>query len=128
MAALSPILRSLKWGDNARAVSFWCPGCDSAHVVIVERSEGGGPCWTWNGSAKAPTLTPSLLVTTGTRVDPNFVWDDDFGPKPPECCHSFVTDGQIQFLGDCDHALANQTVPIPAWPDDFHDGDTECSD
>ena len=31
------------------------------------------------------------------------------GPNPP------VTDvnGQIQFLGDCDHALAGQTVDLP---------------
>jgi len=30
-------------------------------------------------------------------------------------CHSFVTDGQIQFLGDCTHKLAGRTVPLPAW-------------
>ena len=25
----------------------------------------------------------------------------------------FVTDGKIQFLGDCTHALAGQTVDLP---------------
>ena len=25
-------------------------------------------------------------------------------------CHSFVKDGKVQFLGDCDHALAGQTL------------------
>jgi hypothetical protein len=30
-------------------------------------------------------------------------------------CHSFVTDGRIQFLGDCTHALAGQTVDLPEW-------------
>ena len=28
-------------------------------------------------------------------------------------CHSFVTDGRIQFLSDCTHALAGQTVDLP---------------
>ncbi len=36
-------------------------------------------------------------------------------PGKDEVCHSFVTDGQIQFLGDCTHKLAGQTVPLSAW-------------
>ena len=35
-------------------------------------------------------------------------------PAPvPFVCHSFVVDGRIQFLGDCTHELACQTVDIP---------------
>jgi hypothetical protein len=37
--------------------------------------------------------------------------------KVPKICHSFITDGRIQFLGDCTHRLAGQTVPIPDWED-----------
>jgi hypothetical protein len=29
------------------------------------------------------------------------------------CCHSFVTNGKIQFLADCTHKLAGQTVELP---------------
>lgn len=36
-------------------------------------------------------------------------------PQISKRCHSFVVDGQMQFLGDCTHALAGQTVPIPEW-------------
>lgn len=32
-------------------------------------------------------------------------------------CHSFIRDGHWQFLGDCAHALANQTVPMVPVPD-----------
>lgn len=32
---------------------------------------------------------------------------------PPSVCHSFVRDGRIQFLSDCTHKLANQTVDLP---------------
>lgn len=35
-----------------------------------------------------------------------------------EVCHSFVTEGRIQFLGDCTHALANQTVDLPDWTEE----------
>ena len=124
MGALSPILRNLQWGKGGKALSFWCPGCNSAHSVVIQRGSyrPDGPVWGWNGSAEAPTFTPSLLVTSGKRVDPSYQPDPDF-PDPPECCHSFIADGQIQFLGDCTHALAGQTVPIPPWPDHFHDGD-----
>ena len=34
---------------------------------------------------------------------------------PDRVCHSFVTDGNIQFLSDCTHSLAGQTVPLEAW-------------
>jgi hypothetical protein len=73
---------------------FHCPACDKKHAV----STGPGR-WGWNGDAEKPTLTPSVKVTGGG--DPNY------------CCHSFVADGRIQFLGDCSHALAGQTVDLP---------------
>ena len=115
MSALSPILRNVIDGNGERLLSFWCPGCEGSHIVTIERDTR--PCWGWNGSVDAPTFTPSILVTYN---------GDDAGvdDAPPATCHSFVTDGQIQFLGDCTHALAGQTVPIPLWPDDYHDGDT----
>ena len=31
-------------------------------------------------------------------------------------CHSYVKDGQIQFLNDCSHVLAGQTVDLPELP------------
>jgi len=31
----------------------------------------------------------------------------------PSVCHSYVTDGRIQFLADCTHALAGLTVDLP---------------
>jgi len=30
-------------------------------------------------------------------------------------CHSYVTDGRIQFLNDCTHDLAGQTVDLPEY-------------
>lgn len=104
MAAISKVLRSME-GDG---LAFRCPGCKRPHLIHV--GAGSGPRWGWNGNAEKPTFTPSVLVKTGSRVDPSCVWEEG---DPPEVCHSFVTDGQIQFLGDCTHELANQTVDLP---------------
>lgn len=32
------------------------------------------------------------------------------------------TDGMVQFLGDCSHALAGQTLPLPDMPPEYRDG------
>lgn len=71
---------------------FFCPGCNCAHGF----SAGVG-AWMWNGDFDKPTISPSILAL-GTRR-----------------CHSFVRDGKIQFLGDCEHNLKNQTVELPEW-------------
>lgn len=103
----------LRTAEGGRLL-FWCPGCDGAHQVQV--GEGAGPRWTFNGDYDRPTFTPSILVR-GTEP----ITDDDHRrimagervePRPL-VCHSFVTDGQIRFLGDCTHALAGWTVPLP---------------
>lgn len=107
MSALSKVLRSAEGGG----LLFWCPGCDELHVVHV--GEGPRPRWGYNGNPERPTFTPSILVRTGRAVDPSFVPEPG---DPPEVCHSFVTDGRIQFLGDCTHALAGQTVDLPEIP------------
>lgn len=105
MSQLSPILRDTS--DNG--LMFWCPGCDSAHHI--QHGAGAAPRWGWNGNAERPTFTPSVLVTYEGA-------DAGVGGAPPAVCHSFVTDGQIQFLSDCTHGLAGQTVPLPPWPEE----------
>lgn len=97
-----------------QAENFWvfeCPGCACLHSIKT-------PVWTFNGNLEKPTVTPSILVS-GTEP----ITDDEHArimsgeviePKPT-ICHSFVTDGKIQFLDDCTHSLKGQTVEIPDW-------------
>ncbi len=92
-----------------RSVRFMCPGCDSSHICRVEGE--GRPCWGFNGNMDAPTLTPSVLVTYN-GPDAGQLDEDGFR-APPAVCHSYVTNGSIQFLADSTHALAGQTVPLP---------------
>lgn len=119
MSQLSPILRDATDG----MLLFWCPGCDGAHGITVNRGQAEGPKWGWNGSIDKPTFTPSIKVSgyelsaesvarleRGERIGEGQRW-----PGRDTVCHSFVNDGRIQFLGDCTHALAGQTVDLPPW-------------
>lgn len=119
MAVLGKKLRSLE----GNRVAFMCPGCQEMHdVTILQIGPRGyekiGPAWGYNGNPDAPTFTPSILVTGVQGKYVNGEWTGEFvcdaaGNPLPLCCHSFVTDGRIQFLSDCTHALAGQTVDLP---------------
>lgn len=103
-------------------LGFDCPGCEELHIVRI-----GANGWTWNGNHDAPTFFPSVKVTCGHYApgwNGNACWCtyDAEHPEDPsgfKCgiCHSFVTDGKIQFLSDCTHALAGKTVELPPWQD-----------
>lgn len=96
---LSPVLE--RSGDK---IFFECPGCQMLHGINVESD--AYPRWTWNGSVDRPTFQPSVLVRYPWRLL-------ESGEREQVTCHSFVTDGRIQFLDDCTHALAGQTVDLP---------------
>lgn len=110
------VLRILEGG----LLAFWCPGCKRAHTVRVAPAPEP---WGFSGDYLRPTFTPSVLVT-GRDFTPKGRADYDAWcaagfPKPAPTfdnadtrCHSFVRDGQIQFLTDCTHALAGNTVPL----------------
>lgn len=84
--------------QGRQSYRFVCPGCaqydepgSTFHSTHVFDSS-----WTYNGDGDKPTVSPSILVTghDGKR------------------CHSFVREGRIEFLGDCSHNLASQTVEL----------------
>lgn len=63
-------------------------------VMLKGTREGTGN-WTWNGSTTAPTLRPSVLNTGHAHR-----------------CHTWITDGQAQYLDDCSHDLRGQTLAL----------------
>lgn len=106
-----------------RVVHFWCPACEDAHGVTVDTPTG----WAWNGDLEHPTFDPSVKVS-GVQWPPDMGFhkpNHAVAPGQPIVCHSFVHDGRIQFLGDCTHNLADQTVDLPPWPYDDTEGDPD---
>lgn len=122
MGALSSKLRNVAGGG----LSFWCAGCGCAHTVWV--GEGAGPRWTWNGDAERPVFGPSVLVQYDRwepPVTPENLEQWRAAPwvqhKVQHVCHTFVgcsgaQPGEIVYLGDCTHALAGKTIPLPDMP------------
>lgn len=93
-----------------------CPACGCGHLFDGR--------WAFNGDTEKPTFSPSMLVRgqryPSGRQFPNddehkrMMAGEDFRPQMvPTWCHSFVTDGRIEYLADCTHALKGRTVDLP---------------
>jgi len=59
--------------------------------------------WTFNENEECPTFAPSILFFPHPSSPP-------FAHQVR--CHSFIRDGRWEFLSDCEHALAGQTVDM----------------
>lgn len=88
--------------ENGKYQTIHCPGCGYSHTLRVRAKTDEVPSWEFNGDVDKPTFTPSLLV---------------WASRPEARCHSFITNGQIQFLDDCFHELKGQTVELPDYED-----------
>lgn len=93
----------LKRVRDSNIVIFWCAGCKEYHQIDIVK-------WEFNGDFKKPTFSPSYL----TWLDPNPEADMSQGGKFHNGfrCHSFIRDGNIEYLSDCTHKLAGQTVKL----------------
>lgn len=89
-------IREYQASDSA-GWEFNCPGCGDPHRLTTQ---GNGARWTFNANADSPTFTPSL-ITRYRCGDPE---------EPDRVCHLFIRDGKIEYLDDCTHGMAGQTV------------------
>lgn len=101
--------------------AYWCQGCEEVHMV--------GPSWTFDGNMASPTFAPSVLVTSG-HYAPGWKGPScwcTYRVDHPDCeficsrCHTFIRGGMVEFLSDCTHGLAGQTLPLPDLPDHIAD-------
>lgn len=86
-------IEKIQISESKKQYQFLCPGCKQRHAFNDN--------WYFNNDYEKPTVTPSIKVDG---------WLNEQLPKG--ICHSFITDGMIQFLSDCSHSLANQTVEL----------------
>lgn len=87
--------------EEATVVQLNMPGPLSYRLIPVQLSgsRNNTDNWSWNGDTESPTLHPSIL-TVRRHPDGDII------------CHTFVNDGKVQFLSDCSHELAGQTVEL----------------
>ncbi len=81
-------------------VMIYCPGCKTYHVFDDR--------WKFNGDYEKPTFSPSMLIKTNPKDHPHHC-----SKAPSRVCHSFVRNGKIEFLSDCSHEYAGQTIDLP---------------
>jgi hypothetical protein len=93
----------------------WCGGCKQKHLIPVagatEEHTSITARWSFNGNIHAPTFSPSI------HIHANADWDGTGVLRDKTICHYFIVDGIIQYLGDCDHELAGQNVPMFDMPE-----------
>ncbi|MDB5155901.1 MAG: uncharacterized protein JWR50_608 [Mucilaginibacter sp.] len=110
---VAKLMHSIEAGterDLGDYVWFWCPGCAGYHRArvrmpdrptdqeIADQQANRQGLWTWNGNESSPTIRASILLGI-----------EQSGKR----CHSFVTDGRIEYCTDSQHALSGQTIDLP---------------
>lgn len=98
--------------DKLISVQLKCPGCEHFHAVpISPEALANGATWKFTGDFDNPTLTPSVKITMGP-------FSGHFGEKlkgKTIVCHFNLTNGNMQFHGDCTHHLKGKTIPLPEY-------------
>lgn len=86
---MARIIQSIYSDAQNRRWTFFCPGCQSKHTISEKTHH-------FNGDVDYPTLSPSVIYNAeGYR------------------CHFYISDGHIQYLTDCTHIMAGQTLDLP---------------
>jgi hypothetical protein len=115
MGQVSSVLRRGQGG-----YFHWCPACEEMHRLPDS--------WTFDGNLEMPTFSPSFKHSGMKAEVVNGRWTGEWerdgdGKLIPFVCHYILTAGQLNFCGDCTHAFAGKTVPLPALPADLTDND-----
>lgn len=111
---MAKVYESLSQNGEHYGWAIKCPACNCNHLFDNR--------WTFNGDMENPTFRASMLVSCG-HYSSNYKEDGCWctynkehpdKPSPFKCsrCHSFVTDGKIEFLSDCTHEFAGQTLML----------------
>lgn len=88
-----------KEGQSSAWLHF-CPGCKWMHVIYTDpKAQPNGHVWQFDGNMEAPTFSPSVNIVGQ--------------------CHYYLRAGRIEFMSDCRHTLAGQTVDLPDIPEDW---------
>jgi hypothetical protein len=104
---LTPKL-AVRRSENYEHYMFYCLACKEAPPYCTQQPNDH-PKWSFNGDMEKPTFSPSLFLIRSLKDY------EGCGPR----CHLFIRDGKIEYQGDCEHALAGQTVDMVEFPEGF---------
>ncbi len=98
-------VNEVKGNGELYGYSVGCPACSEAgfgpvHIFALKMGNGS-PGWTFDGNFESPTFSPSMLAKCNDKDGVVHV------------CHSFVRNGKIEYLSDCTHPMAGQTIELP---------------
>lgn len=98
--------------------AHWCPACEEMHNMPDS--------WTFDGNLEQPTYSPSFRHSGMQRINQDGKWTGEWargadGKPLPWVCHYILTAGVLNYCGDCTHALAGKSVPLPDLPPELRD-------
>jgi len=113
MGQVSSVLRRATGG-----YMHWCPACEETHPL----PDG----WQFNNNLDLPSFSPSFKTEYLKRVFVDGKWTGEWakdanGEMIRVVCHYILTDGVLNFCGDCTHSFAGKSVPLPALPEHLID-------
>ena len=89
-------------------LEYKCPACGH-HGLPVKIGTKEDRFWDWNGDTEKPTIRPSV----------KHIYPESHYTQHPNCpqfiCHYHITNGMIEFCGDCTHDKKGQTFPLEAF-------------
>lgn len=86
--------------DGVDQYQFYCPGCE-CHHSFWHKNIKDKVQWSWNKSFVKPTVTPSIKTQFYS-----YKFEKDM------ICHFYIKNGKIQYLNDCTHELAGETIKM----------------
>lgn len=109
---MGKLITSKWYGSRDGFIQHWCPGCNTRHEIAIGHANTVGAVWSITWTGEKATVHPSVKVSTNIPRNQHEINN----PVTYTQCHYFIKDGMLQFLGDCIHPLAGQTVEIPDFP------------
>jgi hypothetical protein len=94
---------------NGKIIGYyvWCQGCKSAHFFPVSLPHPQH--WAFSGTLEKPTFKPSL----------RHYYTHPETKQQITTCHITITDGIVEYHGDCPFDLKGQKLELQNIPEDY---------
>lgn len=92
----------------------WIVRCKMCGTHYIPKSSDENKTWYFNGNVNCPTFVPSIKEITNDPTHPHYQ------PRAlTSICHFTITNGTMQYHGDCTHEMANTSEELLTFDGDF---------